>query len=272
MRRSVFRASVFKPDDIFLNMSIDNNGINRHPLPIKTPMNRNDIEKNFTGCRSFLAADTWHRIISGCRDDENPERFLDRILYHCNDPGVPGYLPELARLEWRILKIQDQKIVIPDNLDEIILNPSLELLDSGWKHLADCLNASDPAVPEPGSEFVMIWKHPEDGMVHAMAASAEDLLMLKMIFEKIGRKEVARIGALPVSAVDAAIERAVAKGILFAPGSRIQRDFSIIDLPACNGMQVLTSPAFTLQWHITQACDLHCRHCYDRSRPIRAHA
>jgi selenobiotic family peptide radical SAM maturase len=22
---------------------------------------------------------------------------------------------------------------------------------------------------------------------------------------------------------------------------------------------------FTLQWHITQTCDLHCRHCYDRS-------
>jgi len=24
--------------------------------------------------------------------------------------------------------------------------------------------------------------------------------------------------------------------------------------------------AFTLQWHLTHACDLHCRHCYDRSR------
>jgi selenobiotic family peptide radical SAM maturase len=26
-----------------------------------------------------------------------------------------------------------------------------------------------------------------------------------------------------------------------------------------------TSSTFTLQWHLTQACDLHCRHCYDRS-------
>lgn len=26
---------------------------------------------------------------------------------------------------------------------------------------------------------------------------------------------------------------------------------------------------FTLQWHLTQACDLHCRHCYDRApRPV----
>jgi selenobiotic family peptide radical SAM maturase len=228
-------------------------------------MNRTDIEKNFTGCRSLLDAGTWLAIMSECREDENPERFLDRIRCHCNDAGAPGYLPELARLEWRILEMKDQKIAIPDHLNEIILNPCLEVLDLGWKKLADCLNASDSAVPEPGNEFVMIWKHPEDGNVHAEAASAEDLLMLKMIFEKIERREVARIGALPVAAVDAAVSRAVEKGILFAPGSRIQRDFPVAESFAGSGMQFLTSPAFTLQWHITQACDLHCRHCYDRS-------
>ncbi|MCX5883835.1 MAG: thio(seleno)oxazole modification radical SAM maturase SbtM [Deltaproteobacteria bacterium] len=228
-------------------------------------MNRTDIEKNFTGSRSFLDADTWLRIIFECRDDENPEHFLDRILFHSNNVGAPGYVPELARLEWRILKIQEQEIVIPGHLNEMILNPSLDLLDLCWKKLTDCLNSSGLDVPEPGSEFVMIWKHPEDGKVHAKAASAEDLLMLKMIFEKIERKEVARIGDLPFAAVDAAIERAVEKGILVAPASSIQRDFPIIESPACNGRQYLTSPAFTLQWHVTQACDLHCRHCYDRS-------
>jgi selenobiotic family peptide radical SAM maturase len=232
-------------------------------------MNRTDIEKNFTGCRSFLDAGTWLRMMSECRDDDNPEQLLDRILMHCNNVGAPGYLPELARLEWRILKIKEQEIAIPDHLNEMILNPSLDLRDFCWKKLTDCLNASGLNVPEPGSEFVMIWKHPKDGKVHAEAASAEDLLMLKMIFEKIERKEVARIGAFPVTAVDAAVERAVEKGILFAPGSRIQRDFPIIESPVSNGRQFLTSPAFTLQWHVTQACDLHCRHCYDRSERSR---
>jgi selenobiotic family peptide radical SAM maturase len=28
----------------------------------------------------------------------------------------------------------------------------------------------------------------------------------------------------------------------------------------------LAARVFTLQWHITQACDLHCRHCYDRDQ------
>jgi selenobiotic family peptide radical SAM maturase len=228
-------------------------------------MKLTEIEKNFTGCRFFLDAGAWFGIISKCRDDEYPEQFLDRILSHCSNVGAPGYLPDLARLECRILKVKEQKIPIPDQLNEMILNPSLDLLDLCWKNLTDCLNASGLVIPEPGSEFVMIWKHPGDGKIHAEAASAEDLLTLKMIFEKIERKEVARIGALPVAAVDAAIERAVEKGILIAPGSRIQRDFPVMGSYVRTGGQYLTSPAFTLQWHVTQACDLHCRHCYDRS-------
>lgn len=213
----------------------------------------------------FLDADTWRRMISECRDAEKPELILDRILLHCHGVGAPGFLPELARLEWHILKIKAQEIAIPDHLNELILNPSLHLLELCWKKLTGCLNASDSDVPEPGGEFVVVWKHPKDGEVRSEPASAEDLLVLKMVFEKIDRKEVARIGALPVSAVDAAMERAVEKGILFAPRSRIQRDFPLIE-PSCrNDGQYLTSPAFTLQWHVTQACDLHCRHCYDRS-------
>jgi selenobiotic family peptide radical SAM maturase len=228
-------------------------------------MNPTDFEMNFSRCRSFLDTGVWLKIISECRYDENPEQFLDRILSQCNNVGAPGYVPEIARLELRILKIKEQHIAIPDHLSEMILNPSLELLDVCWKNLTNCQNASGSDAPEPGSEFVMIWKHPEDGKVHAEAASSEDLLMLKMIFEKIECKEVARIGLLPVAAVVAAVERAVEKGILFAPQSRIRRDFSITESPACNVRQYLESPAFTLQWHVTQACDLHCRHCYDRS-------
>lgn len=27
------------------------------------------------------------------------------------------------------------------------------------------------------------------------------------------------------------------------------------------------APKFTIQWHLTLACDLHCKHCYDRTNP-----
>ncbi|MGD9974085.1 MAG: thio(seleno)oxazole modification radical SAM maturase SbtM [Desulfatirhabdiaceae bacterium] len=228
-------------------------------------MNRSDFTKIFPACRSFLDADAWDRIISECPDDENPDRFSNRMLFYSDSTDIPEFLPDLARLEWHILQTKQQEIAIPDQLHEIAINPTLQLLALAWKQLTDCLISSNSVVPEPGDEFVLIWKHPADGEVRARAASAEDLLVLKMIVEEIDSKEVARIGDLPVAAVNAAIERAAETGILFVPRSRIRRDFPVIERLSWSGEQILTSPAFTMQWHITQACDLHCRHCYDRS-------
>ena len=71
------------------------------------------------------------------------------------EKNLSGFLPELARLEWRILKIKEQEIAIPDHLDEMILNPSLHLLELCWKKLTDYLSTSDSDVPEPGNEFVV---------------------------------------------------------------------------------------------------------------------
>lgn len=228
-------------------------------------MNHYDNDNLFSGCRSFLDAETWHELISGYRADENPQFLFDRILSHCSRIDAPGFLCDLARLEWHILKIREQEIAVPGHLNVMTLNPSLELIEYGWKKLTDCLDPASPGVPEPGIEFVMVWKHPKKGDVRAVAASAEDLLVLKMIVEKIDRKEVARIGDLPLAAVDAAMERAVEKGIFFAPRSSIRREFLAIESAVCDNGMYLSSPAFTLQWHVTQACDLHCRHCYDRS-------
>ncbi len=47
--------------------------------------------------------------------------------------NLSGFPPELARLENCILKIKELDISIPDHLDEMILNPSLHLLELGWK-------------------------------------------------------------------------------------------------------------------------------------------
>ena len=120
-------------------------------------------------------------------------------------------------------------------------------------------------VPEPGKEHIMIWQHLEDSNVRVKTASPEDLLVLKMISEGIDREKVAAEGALPIIAVDAAMDRAAERGIIIAPPSRIQRHFDIRQASPYTREHFLISPSFTLQWHITQVCDLHCKHCYDRS-------
>jgi selenobiotic family peptide radical SAM maturase len=52
----------------------------------------------------------------------------------------------------------------------------------------------------------------------------------------------------------------VARGLLLSPSSSLIR---VLGEGALAVHQ--RAPAFGLQWHLTNACDLDCRHCYDRS-------
>jgi selenobiotic family peptide radical SAM maturase len=224
-----------------------------------------ELERHFPGCRSLVGSDTWRGLIAAGRAAETPEAFLETLRSHCRSAGAPAFLPELALLEWHLWNIAETALTVPDPLEAPAVNPSLYLLELPWKNLDSFSGPGGGAAPEPGAEILLLWKHPEDGRVRVQAAAAEDLLVLKMIAEEIDRKEVARAGALPIAAVDAALERAADKGIVLLPPSGIRRDPDPAGLSPLARQPFLASPTFTLQWHITQACDLHCRHCYDRS-------
>lgn len=213
----------------------------------------------------LLGPNLWQQIVSGRDLHSQPESFSEVIGSYGSHAKIPEFLPELARLEWGISQAKGKSIALPDDQKDLAINPTLLLHELQWKNLANDAGSPSAPVPEPGSEYILIWKHPDSGAVHSRAASPEDLLILKMISENIDRKEVARTGALPASAVDAAVDRAIQKGIIIAPPSLIRRDFDIIEASPFAKKHFLVSPSFTLQWHITQACDLHCKHCYDRS-------
>ncbi len=94
-------------------------------------------------------------------------------------------------------------------------------------------------------------------------AQPADLAALKIVAEDIDPWQAAREHGISLAAIDHVLEHARACGIVLAPHPLIQRpeDWFTDGFPA-----TFRRPAvFTLQWHITQACDLHCRHCYDRS-------
>ncbi len=213
----------------------------------------------------LLGPDRWQQIISGHDLDRKPENFSQVIGSYEHHAHIPEFLPELARLEWNVSQAKKRSITIPDDQEDLSINPTLLLHEFQWKNLANDVGSPSAQEPEPGNEYILIWKHPEDGDVQIKAASPEDLLILKMISENIDRKEVAQTGALPTFVVDAVVDRAIEKGIIIAPPSLIRRDFDIIEASPFAKKNFLVSPSFTLQWHITQVCDLHCKHCYDRS-------
>jgi len=199
--------------------------------------------------------------------NEKPEMLNNEVASLTGNLGAPDFWRELARLGSAIEKLQDGRMEIPSAVDRLSINPTLQLLQPSWTIQSSIAERrKDPSggkmKPE---EWVLVWKDPRTGEIRADPALEEDLLVLKMVVEGIDPGEVAAKGGFPVGAVDRALDRAVRRGILLAPRSLIRRDPATF--PAGEGTEdlFLSARAFTLQWHITQACDLHCKHCYDRS-------
>lgn len=218
-------------------------------------------------CREIAGSVTWQRLMNGQEFPPDPELLIIG-LERMGGQGIPEFLPDLARLEWAIHEVEMTSPACRKDADAISLNPSLRILEVSWQNLTELCNPDKPASrrkPESGREMILLWKVARTGAVRFRPATSEDLLSLKMISEAIPAEQVAAEGNLPVGAVDALIDGAVMEGILNAPPSGIRRDPRIFRAEGGIGEEFLESFSFTLQWHVTQACDLQCRHCYDRS-------
>jgi selenobiotic family peptide radical SAM maturase len=193
---------------------------------------------------------------------------LSTSLFCTAPDGAPEFLPELASLEETYISVRERKNAIPREVDKLCVNPSLEVTELSWKNLAAFLDPDSKSSivrPERSGERLLLWYDPLADRVTVEPADDENLLALKMVVEEISSEAVAAQGKLPLGAVDAVLFRAVARGLILMPPSRIRRDPAFIIGNTGIPEQYLSSPAFTLQWHVTQTCDLHCKHCYDRS-------
>jgi selenobiotic family peptide radical SAM maturase len=180
--------------------------------------------------------------------------------------NLPEYLVELAPMELHAFNLKNDETLLPATAEKLTVNPTLQLFMNSWKgltaYLDDCKKKIQPA---KGEEQVIVWLHPLSKKVRARTVSEEDLLVLKLVMEELSAQYVAEQGDTYVAAVDGAIIRALYEGIIIGPESGITRDYS--DVKLNNQDEPLDAARiFTLQWHITQACDLHCRHCYDRDQ------
>lgn len=186
----------------------------------------------------------------------------------CLRPVVPesSWLPDLAAIEQANcqLRMESYRVELFDSSDLVRLNPSLKVIEVAWMGLRQVLTGK-PIEPQPGAEFLLFWRHPRSGIFRNEAASPADLLALKIIVEQLDLRHVAVATSTPVGVIDRALEQAIRKGLLLSPVSRLVRHEEQFPLQNQVAQRYLRTSAFTLQWHITQKCDLHCRHCYDRS-------
>lgn len=154
--------------------------------------------------------------------------------------------PEIrASLENALSYVKDVELDL-EEIDGIEINPSIELIE------------------DEGKRFFLVYKHPLDGELGLRVATSKDLLALKLVAERLDLKAISSDFNLSIGDIEATIWDAIEEGILVIPPSKIKRDNS--SFPGNAFTEGLISPrVFSLQWHITQRCDLHCKHCYDRS-------
>jgi selenobiotic family peptide radical SAM maturase len=232
--------------------------------------NRENLDEVYPVSLAQVDSEIWDHFLENCAVNSRPEDLADLLSMHAAHYSLPSFLPDLARLEWALHEVRCAKTLPALPETRLALNPSLLLLQLSWKHLTGLLrHGADGSVPNPeeGEELVFLWRDMQTGEVHFRPASCEDLLALKVIVEQIDPKKAASEGGVSIYSIEAAIDRAVRGGLLLRPPSRIRREFSSFTHDGADEGALSTS-VFTLQWHITQACDLHCRHCYDRSDKV----
>ncbi len=173
------------------------------------------------------------------------------------------FLADLATIERAIHRLMQPPIEPPPPVTELTVRPGVELFEVDWSALPELL-AHRNAHPRQGRSLVLLMPPVAGRPARALTPTDHQLLSLKIAAEHLDNRTVARQGGVSVRLVDRVVTEAVHHGLLLAPPSRITRPRSFYAEPP-RFPDRLRAEVFTLQWHITQACDLHCRHCYDRS-------
>ena len=115
-----------------------------------------------------------------------------------------------------------------------------------------------------GGEISLTWQEPSSGRTRQALADADHLLGLKIVTGQLNLKALAEQHHQPVNHFYRLLSWLDRQGILTAPPTLLRRDPEIFGRDLPDHLSTLTH--FGFQWHITNACDLHCRHCYDRSK------
>jgi selenobiotic family peptide radical SAM maturase len=219
------------------------------------------IEKIYPQCRSEMHAGPWNAMIDSWPEDWGPDELPDVLAFHADEAS---FLPDLARLEWAVWSSADHHMDPSVGVNQLTVNPTLSLLQLSWRRLPLLIQSG--MAPEKGEEFLLVYRVSGRDRLLIRSATDDDLLALKLVAEGISSRRAAAQGEVPVAQIDAALNRAVQNGLLLAPPSDIQRNRGRLPIPEGTEKALTTVSVFTLQWHITQACDLHCKHCYDRTQ------
>lgn len=219
----------------------------------------NDVSVTLPACSRLLAA-----AGAALPPGMAPEDVVDYFRRRAESPALPPFMADLARVELAAAALHGP---FPDPVPDpavLTVNPTLSALPVSWRGLPEIIAGSDASPVPADAAFVLLWLPPNRRPPVIRTATGRDLLALKIALEEIDPRDASRDGGVSLGAIEGVVDDAVEEGLLLAPPSQIRRP-SAFPRGTVSETAFYASPVFTLQWHITQRCDLHCKHCYDRS-------
>jgi len=221
------------------------------------------FSKAYPHCSRLVPESIWLQLIEQAG---SVDLLADILEAKAAELQLPGYIGALARIESGVFSLKADSIPVPEFSEKLAINPTLQLFDNTWKNLAGYIdNSAGRPDPKQGEERIIVWRHPVSRRIKAKPVGDDDLLALKMALEELTVHEVAREGGIHTAPIQSALIRALQDGIVTGPKPLIKRHYNPADFSRID-RSFFAARIFSLQWHITQACDLHCRHCYDRSQ------
>jgi len=222
-------------------------------------------EKIYSDPDSFGATRHWfdrELFLQIADSAESVDSFVQLLLDRAHADRVPAYFSELVTMEAHVFKLLQRLIPFTPYPDRQEINPTLKLFANAWSGLAGCIGAGeDGYFPQRSAEQVIIWMPPGAYEPRLAVVTDRDLLILKMTVEGLTSSQVAETAGTYAAAINSAIRYGLDTGIILGPRPEIRRSRGGGEIAD----SFSSSREFSLQWHITQACDLHCRHCYDRT-------
>ncbi|WNG56319.1 DUF2063 domain-containing protein [Archangium gephyra] len=142
-----------------------------------------------------------------------PDFLADRVR---EERGVPAWVPALARFEWTDFAVYASEERVPETMERLSPNPTVTLLQHSWR-LCAFVRGGARGEPRPGEEMALLWRHPRTLVTLYMAADDAALLALKMAVEGLAPADVAAATGVDEARIRAAVERAVADGLILPP-------------------------------------------------------
>ncbi len=222
------------------------------------------IEKIFPRTLSHIEPAT---VLGGGEKPEGvaatPEKLPELLRNRFPYPSKQAFLADLAGVEYAYWNVGQMDEVFSRPSHGAVINPLLQIVPVTYDispFFSDRgTGVSDGIEPDEG--WILVWKGPETGRLYVEKADEQMLLALKVLSE-----EQHELQGDQLNVVNQAIDYAARKGIVLKAPYLVSR--SLQGFPKGENIpeRYFTASVFTLQWHITNACDLHCKHCYDREK------